>query len=397
MTMSDLGFTPGKLVDFFRFFNPSNANHVQAVQLLQQHVEEADPALMTDLAEWVEKFREPVAVVRQAEKVDNSWEGIARAAANAGSRYPELVAAQWALESGFGKYPAGKNNYWGIKGNVKASCTAKSTKEFIDGKWVTICGYFRNFGSIQEGVNYLVDRWYKDYSNNGRSYKGVNNAPDREAAARSLVSEGYATDPAYSGKLIALMHQYSPKGAVKAEDQIIDLPVAFFSQLDSKTDHGSRMCFSSTCAMAVDFLCPGQLETDQKDDFYLQQVLEFGDTTDAFAQIEALDLFGVKAQFRQNLGLCDIADQLKKGIPVPIGILHKGPSTSPSGFGHWILVVGMGPGYLIVNDPYGELNVADGGYLASVNGDHLKYSTKNLLPRWMVEGDSTGWGLILST
>ena len=32
-----------------------------------------------------------------------------------GAAHPQLVAAQWALESGWGKTPSGKNNYFGIK------------------------------------------------------------------------------------------------------------------------------------------------------------------------------------------------------------------------------------------------------------------------------------------
>ena len=35
------------------------------------------------------------------------------------------------------------------------------------------------------------------------------------------------------------------------------LPVPYFSQRDSATGQGDRMCFSSTCAMAAEFLKPG--------------------------------------------------------------------------------------------------------------------------------------------
>ena len=41
---------------------------------------------------------------------------IAEMATKAGAKYPHLVAAQWALESGFGKHQSGKNNFLGIKG-----------------------------------------------------------------------------------------------------------------------------------------------------------------------------------------------------------------------------------------------------------------------------------------
>ena len=38
----------------------------------------------------------------------NTWEGIEGAAKEAGAKFPEVVAAQWALESGYGKHTSGK-------------------------------------------------------------------------------------------------------------------------------------------------------------------------------------------------------------------------------------------------------------------------------------------------
>ena len=46
----------------------------------------------------------------------------------------------------------------------------------------TIRDNFKTFNSPQDSVNYLVDRWYKDFGN----YKGVNNASSPEAAAQML-------------------------------------------------------------------------------------------------------------------------------------------------------------------------------------------------------------------
>lgn len=127
----------------------------------------------------------------------NTWRGVMEAARDAGAKYPELVAAQWALESGWGKSVSGKNNYFGIKG----SGTNRLTQEVVDGKTVAITAGFIDFASLGDCVNYLVTRWYKDY----KSYKGVNNAASAEAAARELVKQNYATDPQYAEKLIQLM------------------------------------------------------------------------------------------------------------------------------------------------------------------------------------------------
>jgi hypothetical protein len=144
----------------------------------------------------------------------NTWDGVLQAARTAGAKYPELVAAQWALESGWGKHTSGRNNYFGLKG----SGTAKETTEYVNGKPVVITDEFIDFADLQECVQYLVTRWYKDWNN----YQGVNRAATREAAAKELVKQGYATDPAYAEKLIRLMDEKAPKqqvqpSAVKAE------------------------------------------------------------------------------------------------------------------------------------------------------------------------------------
>tara|TARA_X000000950_G_scaffold125246_1_gene156696 strand:- start:1014 stop:2183 length:1170 start_codon:yes stop_codon:yes gene_type:complete len=386
-------FPTGKLADFFRFYDPSNKQHVAGVLRLQADLEEIAPNLICDQAEWVKLYRTPLKQQQVTSKVDNSWGGIATAARNAGAKFPELLAAQWALESGFGKYPSGKWNYWGIKGGGRrpeTTCTRKETSEFINGEWITTCAWFKNFSSIEDGANYVVTRWYKDFE----SHKGVNRAESRDQAAHLLVKEGYATDPKYAEKLIDLMDQYSQSASVQ-DGGNVELKVPYLSQIDSDTDQGFRMCFSSSCAMALDYLCPGVLQ-GHKDDFYLSKVNEVGDTTDPYAQRYALESFGLDVDFRQDLTLSDIKAQLTKGIPVPIGVLHQGPSSSPAGGGHWVIVVGFDEDGLIVNDPYGEMDVINGGYINHTNGDHIRYSYQNLLPRWCVEGEGSGWGMIIA-
>ena len=127
-----------------------------------------------------------------------TWGEISRIASDAGAKYPELVAAQWALESAWGASVSGKNNVFGIKGKG----TKVKTTEYENGKEVVVYDEFMDFANITECIQYLVERWYRDYQNR---YMGVNRAKDRNAAARMLVTEGYATDPNYAEKLIKLM------------------------------------------------------------------------------------------------------------------------------------------------------------------------------------------------
>lgn len=172
------------------------------------------------------------------------------------------------------------------------------------------------------------------------------------------------------------------------------LKVVYYSQRDSEVaGQASRMCFSSSCAMLVATLKPGVLKGANGDDQYLQRVRQYGDTTDANAQIKALASYGIKAEFRQNCDWKDLERQIDRGIPVPCGFLHHGPSSKPTGGGHWLIVIGYTPTAVIVNDPWGEMLVAEGRY-AGNRGAGLAYSRKNWGPRWMVEGPGTGWAII---
>ena len=130
-----------------------------------------------------------------------TWALIASLAQEAGAKCPNLVSAQWALESGWGKHNSGINNPFGIKGKG----VSLNTVEWKGGSYVREQAEFKNYPSLEAAVQELVDRWYKDY----RGYKGVNNAPNCQEAARELQRQGYATAPNYSERLIQLMNRYS--------------------------------------------------------------------------------------------------------------------------------------------------------------------------------------------
>lgn len=130
-----------------------------------------------------------------------TWALIASMAQDAGARCPDLVAAQWALESGWGEHVTGKNNPFGIKGKG----VFVDTVEWNGSKYVKKKAQFKSYPSVKAAVEELVDRWYKDYN----GYKGVNNAPNCIAAAKELQRQGYATAPDYAEKLIRLLNRNS--------------------------------------------------------------------------------------------------------------------------------------------------------------------------------------------
>jgi GH24 family phage-related lysozyme (muramidase) len=172
------------------------------------------------------------------------------------------------------------------------------------------------------------------------------------------------------------------------------LQVPWFAQMDSADrSQAARMCFSSSCAMLLQYLKPGTLKGANGDDQYLKRVLSYGDTVDPTAQIRALSSYGIKAQFTKVAGFATLEQQINAGVPVPCGFLHRGPVSAPSGGGHWLIVVGFDRDNLIVHDPFGMADLISGATLGGVSR-FAKYSRKNFGPRWMVEGANTGWAII---
>jgi len=188
-----------------------------------------------------------------------------------------------------------------------------------------------------------------------------------------------------------VINDIEPQESPPKSNGEIKLVVPYFSQRDNDRDP-MRTCFSSSCAMLLASLEPNAIDSD---DEYINEVYKYGDTTEASAQLDALKHFGVDARFIQNGDWNLIEQQLKRKIPVPIGVLHKGSVSSPTGGGHWLVVVGITADKtkLWVHDPFGQMDLVNGGYV-STGGKYQLYSKKNLGPRWMVEGPGSGWAII---
>jgi predicted chitinase len=165
------------------------------------------------------------------------------------------------------------------------------------------------------------------------------------------------------------------------------LEVPYYSQRDNYT-MPMRTCNSSSCAMAAKFLGADI----SGDDEYLETVLRFGDTTDHGAQTQALETYGIKSSFHNNLSYDDLNKSLGDRKPIVIGILHRGSLSAPTG-GHMLVVIGKYEGGYIVNDPFGSLN---DGYQDSSRGAREKYSFKELDARWLPEGPNSGWGRLFT-
>jgi GH24 family phage-related lysozyme (muramidase) len=181
------------------------------------------------------------------------------------------------------------------------------------------------------------------------------------------------------------------KDAPQLQQQGILLRVPYEAQNDNASGTGYRECFSSSAAMVARFY--GKVTSD---DAYNKIRAQYGDTTDAQAQIKALQSLTLTARLRTNCNSAVIDTELQAGRPVMVGWLHKGAVGAPTGGGHWSVIIGATSGAFIHNDPNGEADLVNGGYVNHSNGAGIAYSRKNWLRRWEVDGPGTGWAMLVS-
>lgn len=112
---------------------------------------------------------------------------------------PDLMLAQIALETGWGKSAPGYN-YGGQKvgSKYKGKSQTFNTKEFVSGLGLTpVTGEkFRAYDSAEEGI-----KGYFDFFESYDRYKPLFGVGDPIKGADLMAKAGYATDPKYSSKL----------------------------------------------------------------------------------------------------------------------------------------------------------------------------------------------------
>ena len=122
----------------------------------------------------------------------------------------QLIMAQAALESGWGKREIrsddGKtsHNLFGIKAdkNWKGPVVEATTTEYVNGVAQKTQARFRAYSSYEES---FTD--YARFLTSNPRYANVLATQDPAEAAHGLQRAGYATDPQYGGKLVRIMKQ----------------------------------------------------------------------------------------------------------------------------------------------------------------------------------------------
>lgn len=116
---------------------------------------------------------------------------------------PSLTMAQALLESNWGKQSIG-NNIFGIKAdkNWTGKRVKKQTREFINGKWQIVNAYFRDYDSVEDGIEdhglFLTKK----------RYDKVRKTKEYKVACFEIWKAGYATDPQYPQKLVSIIEKY---------------------------------------------------------------------------------------------------------------------------------------------------------------------------------------------
>ena len=221
-------------------------------------------------------------------------------------------------------------------------------------------------------MTFIPDRWRQFWAN----YK---DEPQQQAGIEELRQGILKAAPELLTEEASWVANFHKAGPV-VEHKAIKVP--YFCQLQMDDGQGWRDCFSATCAMIAAW--KGKV-SDENTYNHIRQ--KHGDSTVAGSQTAALSELGITAHYATNGTKAKLIELLDKGIPVGCGVLHHGQASSPTGGGHWMLIVGHDADGVIALDPYGNLDVVNGTWAqAGAGGDHVHYSWHNWLPRWEVAG-----------
>ena len=242
------------------------------------------------------------------------------------------------------------------------------------------------------GVERFIDRW--------QNYR---TQPQQIAAIKLLHTAIAALDGGQQilDEQAPWARRFSPPPAPKStplpdttEEDAVVLALPFFDQTNDGPD-GWRHCQCSSIAMNLAFLRVPSIKDDLD---YLKVVQRHGDTTQQAAHTAALAELKAPGRFITSCSVERAKAELDQGFGLAFGILHHGPVTAPNGGGHYIAIRGYDATGWLVHDPYGELDLVNGGWARQGQGAgrNQHYSFANTNPRWLPEGPNSGWAWIFS-
>ncbi|APX72124.1 glycoside hydrolase family 73 protein [Companilactobacillus allii] len=162
------------------------------------------------------QYREETRVEEVHQERNTFVKKISPYAVTLGNEYgvlPSITIAQAILESDWGNSTLAKdyNNYYGVKGDDPSNTKVLQTKEYTNGQWITINGRFRVYANFRESMKDHAELLVNGTTWNSEQYKQVIQSKDYIDAAVALQTDGYATDPGYTSKIIRIIQKYNLK------------------------------------------------------------------------------------------------------------------------------------------------------------------------------------------
>lgn len=131
----------------------------------------------------------------------------AQASAAASGVPASFTVAQAALESSWGESQLTQQarNPFGVKADKswQGEVWLRNTREFLNGAWVMVPARWRKYPDWQACLDD-----HAAFLRKNRRYASCFAHKDGEAFARAVAAAGYATDPDYADKLVAVMRRH---------------------------------------------------------------------------------------------------------------------------------------------------------------------------------------------
>ena len=182
----------------------------------------------------------------------------------------------------------------------------------------------------------------------------------------------------------------------------IKLKVPYFAQNDTRPD-GWRYCCAHSNSMMAAYLLGDEYYRQaqsyrQPEQYYIDELDQYGDTTDHNANTECLKSLGINRYWSHTLSPKDIQSSLVVGLPVVCGFAFKQA-------GHICVIVGRDKGDYLAHDPYGRRNGVSNSYFIHATdlgreGAYDRYSANAMDAIFWDQGGSdreSGWGRVVTS
>lgn len=123
-----------------------------------------------------------------------------------------VAMAQAMIESNFGQsqLAAEYYNLFGVKTDAgDPNGVDFETQEFVSEEWITITDRFKVYANWEESLTKHAELIYYGTSWNANFYQAVLDGKTYQEQAKGLQSAGYATDPDYANKIIAVIEEWN--------------------------------------------------------------------------------------------------------------------------------------------------------------------------------------------